>query len=70
MAPPRPNKGQLVGGKSGTTYKNRPRGVNITVYDIQGSPISPDLVRQIVSTVEMMVKVSNNRALAIDVRQD
>jgi hypothetical protein len=70
MAPPRPNKGQLVGGPARTTYKNRPRAVHITVYDIQGSPIAPELVKQIVNTIEVMVKVSQNRALAIDVRQD
>jgi hypothetical protein len=69
MSTTRPRKGQPVGGPA-RTYKNRPRAVNITVYDIQGSPIAPELVDQIVSTVEMMVKVSNNRALAIDVRQD
>jgi hypothetical protein len=46
-----------------------PRGVSITVYDIQGTAISEELANSIVSLVEAEVKKANAPALAIDVRK-
>ena len=53
-------------------YKARdwlPRGVSVTVYDIQGTPISEKLANDIAATVEKMVKDSGIVSLAIDVRK-
>lgn len=52
-----------------TAYKNRPRSVSITVYDIQGSPISEDVVNRIVSHAEESIKGSNIDTLAIAVNK-
>lgn len=52
-----------------TAYKHYPRSVCITVYDMQGSPISDDIVKRVVSQVEESVKKSNLNTLAIAVNK-
>lgn len=52
-----------------TAYKHYPRSVCVTVYDVQGSPISDDIVKRIVSQVEESVKGSNLNSLAIAVNK-
>lgn len=52
-----------------TAYKHYPRSVCITVYDVQGSPISDDIVKRVVSQVEESVKGSNLNSLAIAVNK-
>ena len=52
-----------------TAYKHYPRSVCITVYDMQGSPISDDVVKRVVSQVEESVKKSNLNTLAIAVNK-
>lgn len=47
-----------------------PRGVSITVYDIQGTAISEKLANEISATVEKMVKESGINSLGIDVRKN
>ena len=39
-----------------TAYKQYPRSVSITVYDMQGNPISNDNVNRIVSHAEESIK--------------
>jgi len=52
-----------------TAYKNRPRSVSITVYDVQGSPISDDVVNRIISHAEESIKGSTINSLAISVNK-
>jgi len=52
-----------------TAYKHYPRSVCITVYDMQGSPISEDVVNKIVSLAEESVKASDLNTLAIAVNK-
>ena len=52
-----------------TAYKNHPRSVCITVYDMQGSPISDDVVNRIIAYAEESVKASNLNSLAIAVNR-
>lgn len=52
-----------------TAYKHYPRSVCITVYDMQGSPISEDLIKSIVSQTEESLKKSNIKSLAIAVNK-
>lgn len=49
-------------------YRNNPTGFSVTVYDIQGDPISPEIQATIVSFIENLVKGSKVNSLAIDVR--
>ena len=52
-----------------TAYKHYPRSVCVTVYDMQGSPISDDIVKRIVSQVEESIKGSSSKNLAIAVNK-
>lgn len=52
-----------------TAYKRYPRSVCITVYDMQGNPISDDVVRRIVSQAEESIKGANLGSLAIAVNK-
>jgi hypothetical protein len=46
-----------------------PRGIHITVYDIQGTAISEELANRLADLVEQEVKKANAPSLAIDVRK-
>lgn len=52
-----------------TAYKNHPRSVCVTVYDIQGSPISEDIVNRIVAQAEESIKTHGLNTLAIAVNK-
>lgn len=52
-----------------TAYKQYPRSVSITVYDMQGNPISEDVVSRIVSHAEESIKKDNLKTLAIAVNK-
>lgn len=52
-----------------TAYKQYPRSVSITVYDMQGNPISNDIVNRIVSHAEESIKKENMQTLAIAVNK-
>jgi hypothetical protein len=52
-----------------TAYKQYPRSVSITVYDMQGNPISDDIVSRIVSQAEESIKVDGYKSLAIAVNK-
>lgn len=52
-----------------TAYKQYPRSVSITVYDMQGNPISEDIVSRIVSHAEESIKKDNLKTLAIAVNK-
>lgn len=52
-----------------TAYKQYPRSVSITVYDMQGNPISDDIVSRIVSHAEESIKKENMQTLAIAVNK-
>jgi len=52
-----------------TAYKQYPRSVCITVYDMQGNPISDDIVKKIVSHAEDSIKSDNFNSLAIAVNK-
>jgi hypothetical protein len=63
------NKRRKHNNNNWTAYKHYPRSVCITVYDVQGSPISDDVVRRIISQAEESVKGSNLNTLAIAVNK-
>lgn len=63
------NKRRKHHNNNWTAYKHYPRSVCITVYDVQGSPISDDIVKRVVSQVEESVKGSNLNSLAIAVNK-
>lgn len=46
--------------------RNRKRAFYITVWDVQGSPIDPDLKEKVENAILPILK--QNRSLAIDVR--
>lgn len=48
-------------------YTQNPRGLSVTVYDIQGDPISPAIAKSIEAQVESIVKGSGVGSLAIAV---
>lgn len=52
-----------------TAYKRYPRSVCITVYDMQGNPISQDVVDRIVSHAVESIKTDNLNTLAIAVNK-
>lgn len=63
------NKRRKHNNNNWTAYKHYPRSVCVTVYDMQGSPISDDVIKRIVSQVEESVKGSNLNSLAIAVNK-
>ena len=52
-----------------TAYKNHPRSTCITVYDIQGSPVSEDVINRIVRYAEESIKASGVESLAIAINK-
>lgn len=52
-----------------TAYKRYPRSVCITVYDMQGNPISQDVVDRIVNHAVESIKTDNLNTLAIAVNK-
>lgn len=46
-------------------YKNKPSGVSIVVYDMQGDPLSDGVKNEVLKAVEQVVKESNIKSLAI-----
>lgn len=70
MPPRKPFKGKRHHHQE--EFKRRewlPRGIHITVYDIQGTAISEELANRIADLVENEVKKANAPSLAIDVRK-
>ena len=63
------NKRRKHNNNNWTAYKHYPRSVCVTVYDMQGSPISDDIVKRIVSQVEESIKGSSSKNLAIAVNK-
>lgn len=63
------NKRRKHNNNNWTAYKHYPRSVCITVYDLQGSPISDDIIKSIVSQTEESLKKSNVDSLAIAVNK-
>lgn len=63
------NKRRKHHNNNWTAYKHYPRSVCITVYDVQGSPISDDIVKRVVSQVEESIKGSNLNSLAIAINK-
>ncbi len=55
--------------ESWTAYKQYPRSVCITIYDMQGSPIPEDVSDRLVSDVEAFVKSRGVNSLAIAVNK-
>jgi hypothetical protein len=56
--------------KKGGFRKRRglPRGIHVTVYDIQGEQISPEILDKVVKAVEGVLDRNNAPHLAIDVK--
>lgn len=52
-----------------TAYKRYPRSVCITVYDMQGNPISQDVINRIVNHAVESIKADNLNTLAIAVNK-
>lgn len=61
------NKRRKYNNQNWTVYKNYPRSINVTVYDIQGSPISEEIINRIVSQTEEAIKAHGLNSLAIAV---
>jgi hypothetical protein len=55
--------------ESWTAYKQYPRSVCITIYDMQGSPIPEDVSNRLVSDVEAFIKSRGVDSLAIAVNK-
>lgn len=55
--------------KVGVNYYNKARGVSLTVYDIQGTPLSKDLIDKLTRLVELTVVQSGVDSLAINVSE-
>jgi hypothetical protein len=52
-----------------TAYKQYPRAVSITVYDMQGNPVSEDIINKIISHAEDSIKRDDLKSLAIAVNK-
>jgi tRNA uridine 5-carbamoylmethylation protein Kti12 len=52
-----------------TAYKRYPRSVCVTVYDMQGNPISDEVVNRIIRYAEESIKTENLNSLAIAVNK-
>lgn len=48
-------------------YKSNPSSLSVTVYDLQGDPLSTDLAARIEQTVQALVSESGVQSLAINV---
>ena len=55
--------------ESWTAYKQYPRSVCITIYDMQGSPIPEDVSNRLVNDVEAFIKSRGVDSLAIAVNK-
>jgi len=50
-------------------YKSNPTSVSITIYDIQGDPISPSVERMLSQFAEVWIKENGFNSLAISVNR-
>lgn len=48
-------------------YRNKSRSFSVTVYDIQGDPISTDLYDKVVTFIENSIKESGVKSLGYSV---
>ena len=50
-------------------YKSHPRALNVSIYDLQGDPVSPEIKRLFEQFAENLVKESGISSLALSVTE-